>query len=90
MLITLASLQEADKCIKLIAPGTYEIKWFFDCKLLPGIYYFDSSVSGIIKEDREVLCRIKDITVFKVQNNEQNHYQGLVNLNQTINVTKIV
>lgn len=89
MMISLASLQESGSYIESISPGIYEIKWSFECRLLPGTYYMDSSAGGIITKEREVLCRIKDIYVFKVLPTNKSPYKGLVHLNQTININKI-
>lgn len=87
--ISLCSLKESNSCINRIEKGIYEISWSFTCKLLPGTYCIDSSSSGVISDEREVLCRVKDIIMFQVEEIKDCPYQGLVNLDQRIIVKRI-
>jgi len=89
-IISLASLQEAGDTIDQIMPGEYLVKWSFSCMLLPGDYFFDSSTTGYVLDDeREVLCRIKDLYMIRVIKPKNLPYQGLVSLNQKIKVERV-
>ena len=50
--------------------------------MLPGSYFIDVSVSGIVEDSRTVLCKINDEYAFKVLDGEYSKYSGLVYLKQ--------
>jgi len=59
------------------------VQWYFTCTLLPGTYYTNIGVTRFLSGgDFEILNRIVDATVFKVQPIERLPYRGLVHFNQ--------
>ena len=88
--ISSTSLKKMNKMIKRAATGDqYEVEWTFQCLLLEGIYFIDILITGEINNNRQVLCRVNDLNVFKVVENEQKKYGGMVTLLQEINVRNI-
>ena len=65
------------------------VTWSFACKVLPGVYFIDTSLTGIVNDEREVLCRNFDHLMFKVLEQKKSLYQGLVKLDQELSCDKI-
>ena len=89
MTISLASTNTVKHRSKVIKKGKYKVEWSFDCLLMQGVYYFDTSVSGEVDSQRELLCRCKDCFVFKVMPVKDSLYQGLVSLGQEIEILSV-
>jgi len=83
-LISNASLKNANTFVELMKPGEYLVTWSFTCLLTPNTYYIDTSTTGIVNIDREVLFRGYDHVIFKVIKQKETYYQGIVTLNQEI------
>ena len=85
-----ASLQNADENIESLKRGVYEFLYNFKTSLLPGDYYLDSSVSGSnCSVDYSVLARVKDILMFRVKFEGKNIFHGKTILNQTLDYRKV-
>ena len=50
--------------------------------MLPGTYFTNISLSGKIGDDQELLNRIVDASVFKVQKVKDHNFMGLVRMDQ--------
>ncbi|WP_415407447.1 ABC transporter ATP-binding protein [Sulfurovum sp. CS9] len=88
-IIANASLKNANLLIDEMSKGEYKITWSFVCKLLPGTYLIDTSSTGIVYYEREVLCRVFDHLMFKVLGQSDLLYQGTVKLDQELHYEKI-
>jgi len=88
-LISNASLKNANIFVNEMQQGSYLVRWSFICKLLPETYYIDTTMTGIVNDTREVLCRIYDNLVFKVIDQENLLYQGKIKLDQELRYEKI-
>jgi len=54
--------------IEVIPPGeTVQVEFKFRCQLLPGVYFFNSGVVGVIEGIETFLHRCSDIAMFRVQ-----------------------
>ncbi len=90
ILVSQTSLRKMQKEIENIEIGkTYEVKWQFDCLLLPNTYFINVAVKGIVDNEPCILCKIKDESVFKVIEHKDLKCGGLINLNQKITYEKI-
>jgi lipopolysaccharide transport system ATP-binding protein len=87
--VSLASLNNSRSYIPHLERGIYRVEWEFDCKLMPGTYFFDTSVAGLVDSERTLFCRLKDSVVFKVQQQKRSMYAGIVSLNQTISYKQL-
>ena len=79
------------KYIEQVSPGEILlVDWSFKCNLLPGTYYTNAGVIGIVNQgQRDFLNRVMDAYVFKVQNIENNNYQGVAYLEQHAEIRKL-
>ena len=88
--ISRASVKSCDLVQDVKDPGVYLVGMTFQCHLLPRLYYIDVSATGVVNEERDRLCVIKDAFVFKVQEPEDKvSHGGLVSLNQAISVEQL-
>ncbi len=81
--------EKDDKTGKIKKGETYLIQFKFKCTLLPGTYYISVSVLCIDKNERVPLIRVNDIAVFKVQEETDLNYWGIVNLGQRGRIVKL-
>ncbi len=54
------------------------IRFEFDCQMLPGIYFMNAGVSGILGEEWGYLHRLVDAYLFRVQDEVDLHRSGFV------------
>lgn len=87
--VSMASTNSKKHRTELVREGVYQVEWSFDCLLMPGVYYIDTSVSANIDGKRELLSRAKDCMVFKVMPEKDSLYQGIVSLGQKIEVKQL-
>lgn len=89
MTISMASTNTDVHRTDLLRKGVYQVLWTFNCLLMPGVYYIDSSVSANMNGKRELLSRAKDCIVFKVMPEKNSLYQGIVSLEQEIEILPV-
>ena len=65
------------------------VEWRFRCILLPNIYYANVGVLFFNDGKREILNRLVDAIVFKVQPVPKINLSGIVHFEQKANITKI-
>jgi lipopolysaccharide transport system ATP-binding protein len=57
-----------DDAIELITPGTImQVDFIFNCHLLPGVYFLNAGVVGLIEGQESYLHRCIDAAMFRVQ-----------------------
>ncbi len=63
-----ASSGAEDQLLPVVEPGaTLTVRLGFDCRLLPGVYFLNAGVSGVVGEERRFLHRLVDAYLFRVQ-----------------------
>lgn len=76
-----ASFLATSQSIKQIEAGTIiQIKFKFDCLLLPDVYFLNAGVSGIVDNEFTYLDRCIDVGMFRVQPCEESCSTGVVDL----------
>jgi lipopolysaccharide transport system ATP-binding protein len=65
-----------------------DVRFSFDCRLLPGSYFLNAGASAMVGDDRRFLHRIVDAVLFRVQPEAGLLMEGLVDLDimPTVNV----
>ncbi len=66
----------------------YEIRWEFRCDLFPGDYFLNAGVFGIIDGVETYLCRVIDITVFRVLESGSRLFTGITNLVSNVEIAE--
>ena len=56
------------------------VEFNLDCRLNPGLYYLNAAVFGNRDTEQHILCRIIDVTLFRVIDEDTPCHVGLVNL----------
>ena len=68
-----------DRLLPTVEPGQRRtIRFEFECHLLPGIYFMNAGVSGILGEEWGYLHRLVDAYLFRVQDEIDLHRSGFV------------
>ncbi len=88
MMLSVAALWHGgeEHLLSVRAGDQYSVFWDFHCRLLEGTYFFSTSCSAIINDERMVLARVDDALVFKVAAEAGSVRRGLVALNDRIRV----
>ncbi|PKP29575.1 MAG: ABC transporter ATP-binding protein [Bacteroidetes bacterium HGW-Bacteroidetes-17] len=82
--------QKILKTVEAAQGDVYDIKWKFKNTLIPNTYYANVQISGNIKGKQCILYNISDAIVFKIENEQVLPIGGIVNLNQSITINKII
>lgn len=84
-----AALHIGDKNIEVESQDYYSIEWKFKCKLLAGTYVIDLGVSSMLNGARCIISWSADAYMFKVLPKQGSINDGLVSLDQNINIQKL-
>jgi lipopolysaccharide transport system ATP-binding protein len=66
---------------------TYRVDWFFKCQFMPGNYYPNAGVYGIVDGFEGILHRIIDSMVFKVQDIPTRNFSGLTHIYSKVEIS---
>ena len=73
--------------IDVIEQGqTYKIDWHFTCRFMPGNYYPNAGVYGVVDGFEGMLHRIVDSMVFKVQDVSGRNFSGLTHIYNRVDI----
>ncbi|MCI0471645.1 MAG: Wzt carbohydrate-binding domain-containing protein, partial [Candidatus Aminicenantes bacterium] len=84
------SKQGADIPEKIKAGDGFLVEWYFRCNLLGGNYYLNIGIKSLLNGEIVFLNRIVDAFVFKVQQDSEGEYTGIVHFDQQAKITPIV
>ena len=84
-----ASSGTEEQLLPVVEPGaTLTVRLAFDCRLLPGVYFLNAGVSGIVGEERRFLHRLVDAYLFRVQDEADLPTSGFVDFVVTAQITE--
>ena len=61
----------------------------FDCRLNPGLYYLNAAVFGCRDAEQHILCRIIDVALFRVIDEDTPCHVGLIDLIDSSQLTEL-
>ncbi len=70
------------------AGTTLTVRLAFECRLLPGVYFLNAGVSGIVGEERRFLHRLVDACLFRVQDESDLPTSGFVDFAVAAEITE--
>jgi lipopolysaccharide transport system ATP-binding protein len=74
---------------KISEGDCYLLDWHFKCLFIPGIYYIDSGLRTLRKNDAVIVVKIADSMAFKVQKIDVEQKGGIFDTFTTVKIRKI-